>query len=769
MVLVTLRTLGMGQPGWLATVKASARILILAMLCSPLASAEVRDDSPRHEIPLLREFKGVIDRVKQELENGGEVVRRAIQGQPAASPKAAAPKPARKAPIQSEGETRLGGDAGPGAIPKGSQRKGDSIPSKKKPARQRAADSRKKGMTEPTPKVLPQQGPSPTVKSAAHGQPDSVVTSDGRKASEDTPGRTELAITPERQPPSPQSTASIKDNVLPTAVVVPATASAVAPRLPSGPTTGVVSQPLASGQTGDTQERPGVTSAQEAKPSPDALPGANAVVTVTQPRQTPIQESSESQPAASEAVAAAWQDCENCPEYVPIDTTAPDRGRLGFVALGMTKNEITFAQYDEFCAETHRVQADDAGWGRGSRPVINVSLEDATLYAAWLSNRTAVTYRLPTDAEWERAARAGTATHYWWGDEVGRNRANCANCGCEWDGRQTAPVGSFKPNPWGLNDTVGNVWEWIDDRYSPYRDGWWPIIRGGSWSREATAATAAYRVFNSAEFRRNNLGFRLARAVEHPGHLRLTVNVPARIRVNGQAHGEVRPEKPLLLLNLNAGQYRIEAQAAGFSPELEMRDIAANTVTDVPLVLLAVPERTAPVSSTANSRKPGPERPGAATPAKGQRFLTDAQGTVSDTQTRLMWMRCSAGQSWNGQTCIGQPNMLDWQTASRERNRGFAGFSDWRLPTLEELRSLVYCSTGRHVTPNASDAACAGSFVKPTIDPTLFPNTVAGWYWSSTSFTGNSMSAWYVSFSTGESGNYGTGNPRYVRFVRDAR
>jgi hypothetical protein len=435
----------------------------------------------------------------------------------------------------------------------------------------------------------------------------------------------------------------------------------------------------------------------------------------------------------------------------------------------MTRNEITFAQYDEFCAETHRPRADDDGWGRGSRPVINVSFEDATLYAAWLSNRTAVTYRLPTDAEWERAARAGTATRYWWGDEVGRNRANCANCGSEWDGRQTAPVGSFKPNPWGLNDTVGNVWEWTAGGYSPYGDGWWPIIRGGSWSREPTAATAAYRVFNSAAFRHNNLGFRLARAVEHPGHLRLTVNVPARIRVNDQAHVEVRPEKPLLLLNLNAGQYRIEAQAAGFSPELEIRAIAANTVTDVPLVLLAVPERTAPLSSTANSLKPGPERPGAATPAKGQRFLTDAQGTVSDTQTRLMWMRCSAGQSWNGQTCIGQPSMLDWQTASRERNRGFAGFSDWRLPTFEELRSLVYCSTGRHVTPNASDAACAGSFVKPTIDPTLFPNTVPGWYWSSTSVTGNSMSAWYVSFSTGEGGNYGTGNPRYVRLVRDVR
>ena len=101
--------------------------------------------------------------------------------------------------------------------------------------------------------------------------------------------------------------------------------------------------------------------------------------------------------------------------------------------------------------------------GRGTQPVINVTWDDAQQYVAWFSKMTGKPYRLLSEAEWEYAARAGTTTAYSWGDEIGKGNANCNGCGSEWDGRQTAPVGSFAPNQFGLYDMHGNVWEWVED------------------------------------------------------------------------------------------------------------------------------------------------------------------------------------------------------------------------------------------------------------------------------------------------------------------
>src|SRR5690606_20754758 len=125
---------------------------------------------------------------------------------------------------------------------------------------------------------------------------------------------------------------------------------------------------------------------------------------------------------------------------------------------------------------------DDQGWGRGNRPVMDVDWQDARQYAAWLSKRTGVTFRLPSEMEWEFAARAGATTAYSWGDEVGQGRANCTGCGGEWDGKdQNAPVGSFAPNAFGLHDVHGNVYEWTDScLYSPQAtvaDAWLGIER----------------------------------------------------------------------------------------------------------------------------------------------------------------------------------------------------------------------------------------------------------------------------------------------------
>ena len=117
-------------------------------------------------------------------------------------------------------------------------------------------------------------------------------------------------------------------------------------------------------------------------------------------------------------------------------TTEDPEHTVRVEAFELGKYEVTFEEYDRFTAATGREQADDEGWGRARRPVTNVSWEDAVAYTRWLSEQTGEHYRLPSEAEWEYAARAGTATAYSWGNEIGHNRANCGSCGSRWDGQQ---------------------------------------------------------------------------------------------------------------------------------------------------------------------------------------------------------------------------------------------------------------------------------------------------------------------------------------------
>ena len=144
--------------------------------------------------------------------------------------------------------------------------------------------------------------------------------------------------------------------------------------------------------------------------------------------------------------------------------------------------EITFDQYDAFAKATGRELPDDEGFGRDRRPVIRVSWNEAVDYANWLSQQTGERYRLPTEAEWEYAARAGTETAYWWGDEMQSGMANCTACGSPEDKRQTMPVGSFKPNPFGLYDTAGNVREWVQDCWHENYQG--APSDGSAWGHE---------------------------------------------------------------------------------------------------------------------------------------------------------------------------------------------------------------------------------------------------------------------------------------------
>jgi len=134
-------------------------------------------------------------------------------------------------------------------------------------------------------------------------------------------------------------------------------------------------------------------------------------------------------------------------------------------AIIIGRYPITFEDYARFSSSISRRLPNDQGWGRGRQPVINVSWDDAVEYAKWLSEQTGKRYRLPTEAEGEYAARAGTETDYWWGNEMKPGMANCKDGDSRWGGRQTSPVGSFDPNPFGLYDTAGNVWQWVQDAW----------------------------------------------------------------------------------------------------------------------------------------------------------------------------------------------------------------------------------------------------------------------------------------------------------------
>jgi formylglycine-generating enzyme required for sulfatase activity len=157
-----------------------------------------------------------------------------------------------------------------------------------------------------------------------------------------------------------------------------------------------------------------------------------------------------------------------------------------------------------------------------------VSWAEAKQYVDWIVKLTGKPYRLLTEAEWEYAARAGTTTVYFWGDEIGDGNANCNPCGSQWDGKRTAPVGSFAANAFGLHDMHGNVWEWVEDCWhdsyagNPPADGsaWTAggncnirVVRGGSWLNDPDFLRSAIRDRSTSVARGNALGFRVGRTL----------------------------------------------------------------------------------------------------------------------------------------------------------------------------------------------------------------------------------------------------------------
>lgn len=290
------------------------------------------------------------------------------------------------------------------------------------------------------------------------------------------------------------------------------------------------------------------------------------------------------------AAPASFRDCpaaEHCPEMIEIPASGPqtligspqtEEGRLDsearhpvtLPAFALGKYEVTVAEYMA-CVTAggcpHPEWAEPGGvhnikTGSGvtyksmaasikgdSQPVVGVSWNDANAYAAWLSSKTGKTYRLPSESEWEYAARAGTSTRFWWGDEAapsGRIMACCRGCGSEQDGKGLFPVTAFDANPFGLHNVHGNAWEWVADFYcddfakapadgsaqartaaceapKPYDD--LRVFRGGSCFYEPRQMRSSMRLRNTPDFRNQTVGFRIARTLS-PGE------APARRSAN---------------------------------------------------------------------------------------------------------------------------------------------------------------------------------------------------------------------------------------------
>jgi formylglycine-generating enzyme required for sulfatase activity len=273
------------------------------------------------------------------------------------------------------------------------------------------------------------------------------------------------------------------------------------------------------------QQQPAAEASSPASPDEDAIRQAAAIAEY---------------PSVQRVTAGeTLRDCDNCPEMIVLagglftmGSPADEAGRardegpqreVSIASFAMGKYEITFAQWDACLAGggCNGYSPPDHGWGRGNRPVTNVSWEDAQAYLDWLNERVgAQRYRLATEAEWEYAARAGEAGAYAYGPRVTLTQATYRT-------RQTTPAGAHEANAFGLFDVHGNVSEWVEDCYAPTYD-LAPIdgaavqaddcqrrvYRGGGFGDQAPILRAAARRTAAADVRMQGVGFRVARALD---------------------------------------------------------------------------------------------------------------------------------------------------------------------------------------------------------------------------------------------------------------
>lgn len=229
------------------------------------------------------------------------------------------------------------------------------------------------------------------------------------------------------------------------------------------------------------------------------------------------------------------RDCPTCPVLVSLPAGAftmganagdPSEKPAHRVSIGapfaIGKYEVTMEQWNA-CTEAGACPRLSAG-SAGNTPVRDVSWDDAQQFVKWLSSTTGKTYRLPSEAEWEYAARGGTSSRFWWGEQMKPGNANCKDCGDPWSADGPAKVGSFAANPYGLHDVNGSVWEWVADCWhnsykgAPSDGRPWDapgcrerVIRGGSWRDGASYMPSSTRFKYGASVRHSQNGFRVAR------------------------------------------------------------------------------------------------------------------------------------------------------------------------------------------------------------------------------------------------------------------
>ncbi len=241
--------------------------------------------------------------------------------------------------------------------------------------------------------------------------------------------------------------------------------------------------------------------------------------------------------AAPPASVMEVRDCETCPPLISLpaggltmgsNSDDPTERPAFHVTIGSAfaigKYEISVGQWNACVAVGSCQKLADGVQREVDTPVRDVSWDDAQAYVRWLGRLTGKRYRLPTEAEWEYAARGGTRTRYWWGEQMTTGKGNCRECGPPWSPDAPAKPGSFAPNPFGLYDMNGSVWEWVSDCWhgsyqrAPSDGRSWDepdcrmrVLRGGSWREGASYMPSSTRFKYDAGVRQSQNGFRVAR------------------------------------------------------------------------------------------------------------------------------------------------------------------------------------------------------------------------------------------------------------------